>query len=91
MSGRDSYDRKGYGAEGYGVKDTGQFTKIPLKKKKKKKNMSGEAVAKSPEMGDGSGIPVSKEQLAKEEAIDFNIRKKLGLASTMNPKKSKIK
>ena len=82
---REQGDRLGYGAEGYGYKDTGQFTKIPVPKKKVD-DTDWESVAKSPKMGDGSGIPVSKKQLKKEKDIDKKIRGKLGLAEAMNYK-----
>ncbi len=80
---REQGDRPGYGTEDYGYKDTGQFTKIPLEKKKPVKT-GGESTVKSPKVGDGSGVPVSKKQLQKEADEDMQIRRKLGLAEAMN-------
>ncbi len=80
---REQGDRPGYGTPGYGVKDTGQFTKIPVPKKKVD-DTDWESVAKSPKMGNGSGVPVSKAQLKKEKDIDRKIREKLGLAAALN-------
>ncbi len=72
-----------YGTEDYGYKDTGQFTKIPIEKKKKVKTKD-EAVTKSPKVGDGSGVPLSKAQVKKEKDEYMQMRKKLGLAEAMN-------
>ena len=69
----------GYGTDGYGVKDTGQMTKIPRKKKKFVDSTPNPPKMKIPEMGDGSGVPVSKATLANEKKISDDIRKKLGL------------
>ncbi len=83
---REQGDRPGYGTQGYGIKDTGQVTKIPINPKTGIDVASavGEAVAVSPQMGDGSGVPVSKRQLQKEKDEDMQIRRKLGLAESMN-------